>query len=74
MFSIGHLVASRDDVDTLLAQAEAAGATSTDTCGGSSGTRGSRALVMSSRAIDNPRPGSSGPRVSTLGPMTRLSA
>jgi uncharacterized protein len=28
-FSIGHLVASRDDVDTLLAQAEAAGATLT---------------------------------------------
>src|SRR5262245_29234716 len=29
-FSIGHLVASKDDVDTLLAQAEAAGATPTD--------------------------------------------
>ena len=28
-FSIGHLVASRDDVDALLAQAEAAGATLT---------------------------------------------
>jgi hypothetical protein len=28
-FSIGHLVASRDDVDTLLARAEAAGATTT---------------------------------------------
>jgi catechol 2,3-dioxygenase-like lactoylglutathione lyase family enzyme len=28
-FSIGHLVASKDDVDTLLAQAEAAGATLT---------------------------------------------
>jgi uncharacterized protein len=26
-FSIGHLVASREDVDTLIAQAEAAGAT-----------------------------------------------
>jgi catechol 2,3-dioxygenase-like lactoylglutathione lyase family enzyme len=29
-FSIGHLVASRDDVDALLAQAQAAGATLTD--------------------------------------------
>jgi uncharacterized glyoxalase superfamily protein PhnB len=28
-FSIGHLVASKDDVDTLLAQGEAAGATLT---------------------------------------------
>jgi uncharacterized protein len=30
-FSIGHLVASRAEVDTLLARAEAAGATVTDT-------------------------------------------
>ena len=29
-FSIGHLVASRDDVDAVLAEAEAAGATRTD--------------------------------------------
>jgi catechol 2,3-dioxygenase-like lactoylglutathione lyase family enzyme len=29
-FSIGHLVASRDEVDALLAQAEAAGATLTE--------------------------------------------
>jgi uncharacterized protein len=29
-FSLGHLVASRDDVEALLAQAEAAGATVTD--------------------------------------------
>ncbi len=29
-FSIGHSVSSRDDVDRLLAQAEAAGATVTD--------------------------------------------
>jgi catechol 2,3-dioxygenase-like lactoylglutathione lyase family enzyme len=29
-FSIGHAVASRDDVDALLAQAQAAGATITD--------------------------------------------
>jgi uncharacterized protein len=29
-FSIGHLVASRNEVDALLAQAEAAGATLTD--------------------------------------------
>lgn len=29
-FSIGHLVASRDEVDALLAKAEAAGATLTD--------------------------------------------
>ncbi|HEX3391453.1 MAG TPA: VOC family protein [Solirubrobacteraceae bacterium] len=29
-FSIGHLVASKDDVDALLAQAKAAGATLTD--------------------------------------------
>jgi hypothetical protein len=29
-FSIGHLVASRDEVDALLAEAEAAGATLTD--------------------------------------------
>jgi catechol 2,3-dioxygenase-like lactoylglutathione lyase family enzyme len=29
-FSVGHLVASREDVDAVLAQAEAAGATVTD--------------------------------------------
>ena len=29
-FSIGHMVANREDVDSLLAQAEAAGATLTD--------------------------------------------